>query len=98
MHIPPHRSLQDIQNELERVVGSSGVEAKVELYLYRPGFEGQGAEPLVKAARKAYRLVFQEELPPIPSPYTCVCGMITTFTICLESLPQVGAFSTRERG
>lgn len=70
VRIPPHRSLPSIQEEFEGILAESGVETKVELYLYRPGYEGQGVEPLVEAVQKAHRLVLREEPQSIRSPYT----------------------------
>ena len=70
IRIPPHHTLPEIQSALERVIAESGVKARAELYLFRPGFEGKGVEPLVEAVRGAHRLVFQEEPRPISPPYT----------------------------
>jgi len=70
VRIPPHRDLKGIQKELTRILAGSGVETKVELYLWRPGFEGQGVEPLIESLRSAHRHVLQEEPQPIRSPYT----------------------------
>jgi acetylornithine deacetylase/succinyl-diaminopimelate desuccinylase-like protein len=70
VRIPPQRDLQSIQQELERVFAASGVKTAVELYLWRPGYEGRGVEPLVEALRNAHRLVLKEEPQPIRPPYT----------------------------
>ena len=70
VRIPPQRNLPGIQKELTQVLAGSGVETKIELYLWRPGFEGHGVEPLVESLRSAHRRVLQEEPQPIRSPYT----------------------------
>jgi len=70
VRVPPQRDLAGIQKELEQVVARSGVEAKIELYLWRPGYEGKNVEPLVEAVRDAHRLVLKEEPQPIRPPYT----------------------------
>ncbi|MBI5968170.1 MAG: M20/M25/M40 family metallo-hydrolase [Deltaproteobacteria bacterium] len=70
VRIPPQRNLPSIEEEFRRAIAESGVETKVELYLYRPGYEGQGVEPLVETVRQAYRFVFKKDPQPIRSPYT----------------------------
>ena len=70
VRIPPQRDLPGIQKELTQVLAGSGVETKIEPYLWRPGFEGQGGEELIESLRSAHRRVLREEPQPIRSPYT----------------------------
>ena len=70
VRIPPHRDLPGIRKELAQVLAGSGVETKIELYLWHPGFEGKGGEALIESLRSAHRRVLQEEPEAIRSPYT----------------------------
>jgi acetylornithine deacetylase/succinyl-diaminopimelate desuccinylase-like protein len=52
----------DVRAELESVLAEVGVDGTVELFLYRPGFEARGAEPLIDTVRRCHDQVFDE--PP----------------------------------
>lgn len=58
-----------VRAEVAAALREAGLDASVEIYLYRPGYEARGVEPLVAAVRDAHRAVFGSE-PPIPPPAT----------------------------
>ena len=58
------------QDEITDLLVEAGFDATVELYLYRPGYEAKGVEPLVAAVRASHRAVVGGE-PPVPTAATC---------------------------
>lgn len=54
----PGQSPSDTVREVEEFVRSVGLEADVELFLFRPGYQANGVEPLAEALRTAHRAVF----------------------------------------
>ena len=50
--ILPGANPMDVRDELREVLRSSGVDGTVELFVYRPGFEAQGAERLIETVRR----------------------------------------------
>jgi acetylornithine deacetylase/succinyl-diaminopimelate desuccinylase-like protein len=58
-----------IQAELEELSGRLGVDAEVEMYMYRRGYQSQGAEPLVETTTKACERILGRQPPPAPSGY-----------------------------
>lgn len=52
----------DVRDELRDVLQRIGVEGKVELFVYRPGFEAKGAERLIETIRRCHDQVFDR--PP----------------------------------
>lgn len=58
-----------IQEELRELATNIGLEAEVEMYLYRRGYEAKGAEPLTESTRAACQRILHIEPPPAPSGY-----------------------------
>jgi acetylornithine deacetylase/succinyl-diaminopimelate desuccinylase-like protein len=71
IRVPPHLSPQVALEELRQVVVGLGLEAEIEPYLFRRGYEGQGTEPLQSAIRQAHARFFaappQEPDAPVSS-------------------------------
>lgn len=69
--IPPGGNPATVKRELEDLIAALGIEAKIEMYLYRKGQVGKGIEPLKDAISKAHRYVLKGEpnqvIPPITS-------------------------------
>lgn len=68
-----------VQRELEGLISKLGLPAKVEMYLYRKGFVGQGVEPLKEAITRAHRHVFGGEPGQVTSPVTSMWRDINVF-------------------
>jgi acetylornithine deacetylase/succinyl-diaminopimelate desuccinylase-like protein len=68
--ILPGANPLDIRNELRALLTRVGVEGTVELYLYRPGFQTRGAEPLVDAIRRCHAETFPEPPRIVADPVT----------------------------
>jgi acetylornithine deacetylase/succinyl-diaminopimelate desuccinylase-like protein len=56
--ILPGQSPLDVRDDLRELLRSVGVPGKVELFLYRPGFEAQGIQPFVDTVRRCHGQVF----------------------------------------
>ncbi len=61
--ILPAANPLDVRSELREVLAGAGVPGDVELFLYRPGFEAQGAERLVQTVRRSHDATFSD--PPM---------------------------------
>jgi acetylornithine deacetylase/succinyl-diaminopimelate desuccinylase-like protein len=48
----------DVRDELRELLRKVGVPGEVELFVYRPGFEAKGIEPLVETIRRCHGKVF----------------------------------------
>ncbi len=60
--ILPGQNPLDVREELRDLLKQVGVSGKVELFLYRPGFEARGIERFVETIRRCHGQVFPE--PP----------------------------------
>lgn len=56
--ILPGQNPLDVREELRDLLRQVGVPGKVELFLYRPGFEAQGIERLVETVRRCHAQTF----------------------------------------
>jgi acetylornithine deacetylase/succinyl-diaminopimelate desuccinylase-like protein len=61
-----------IRSEIASVLRAAALEATVELYVFRPGYEGRGIEPLAAAITNAHRAVFATDPQPPPA---ATCSM-----------------------
>ncbi len=53
----PVQNPLDIRQELRQLVAGAGLDGEVELYAYRPGFEGKGVEPMAESLARAHGAV-----------------------------------------
>jgi acetylornithine deacetylase/succinyl-diaminopimelate desuccinylase-like protein len=58
----------DLRDEIGAALAEIGIDHDIELYLFRPGFEAKGVEPLVAAVSKAHRAVVGGDPPPVSGP------------------------------
>lgn len=68
--ILPGANPMDVREELRGLLRSVGVEGTVELFVYRPGFEAVGAEPLIEAVRRCHAQVFDQPPTIVADPVT----------------------------
>ena len=73
----------DVREELRALLREVGVDGEVELFLYRPGYEVRGAEPLVEAVRRQHALVF-------PSPPQIVAEPVTSMWRDTNAFNELG--------
>lgn len=70
VRITPSQNPLDVRQELRELVTGAGLDAEVELYVYRRGYEGRNVEPLAEAIRRAHKQVVGGA-PQAPSPPYC---------------------------
>ncbi len=80
VRLAPGADALGIQEELCGLAAKLGVEADVEMYLYRRGYESMGAEVLVSSARAACRSVTKKDPPPAPTGYVSMWRDRNIFT------------------
>ena len=79
IRITPVQHPLDVKQELEDVLAATGVMGTVELFLYRPGTEGKGVEPLVEALGQAHRAEFGKTLEKAAPPHSSMWRDINVF-------------------
>ncbi|MPZ26706.1 MAG: M20/M25/M40 family metallo-hydrolase [Micromonosporaceae bacterium] len=68
VRLPPGQPPMDVREELRALARQAGVEAEVECYLFRRGYQAVGAEPLVAALQAATRAELGDRPGPDPGP------------------------------
>lgn len=58
----------DLRDEIDVALEATGIDHQIELYLFRPGYEAKGIEPLVTAVTEAHRAVMGTDPPPVVGP------------------------------
>jgi len=81
--ILPGANPLDARDELRALLAKVGVEGTVELFLYRPGFEVKGAQPLVEAIRRSHARTF-------PDPPTIVADPVTSMWRDTNAFNELG--------
>ncbi|MDR5684438.1 MAG: M20/M25/M40 family metallo-hydrolase [Armatimonadota bacterium] len=79
VRITPAQNPLDVRDELRTVLSGAGVHGEVELYVYRPGCEGRGVEPLVQSIQRAHAAVRGGAPPAAIPPYTSMWRDINVF-------------------
>lgn len=69
VRLAPGANPLGIQEELRDLSSKLGLDADVEMYLYRRGYQAQGVEPLVASTKKACEQILRKTPPPAPSGY-----------------------------
>jgi len=68
VRLTPAQTAMDVQAELRSVLAELDVPTELECTLYRRGFEAEGVEPLLTAARAAHRGEFGSDPGPVYPP------------------------------
>lgn len=58
----------DLRDEIGAALEATGIDHHIELYLFRPGYEAKGVEPLVTALTEAHRAVVGGDPPAVSGP------------------------------
>lgn len=58
----------DLRDEIDAALQATGIDHQIELYLFRPGYEAKGVEPVVAALTEAHRAVIGGDPPPVVGP------------------------------
>lgn len=67
LRLAPKQSAAEIPREIQKLLDRLDIRGDVELYVYRPGYEGEGVDPLVDAVRASHDLVMNRPTgrPPV---------------------------------
>jgi len=68
IRLVPGMNPLDIREELATLLSQSSVEGEVDLYLYRPGFEAKGVDPLLVDLGRAHEQIFCDQMGYPPDP------------------------------
>ena len=79
IRITPIQHPLDVKGELEDVLAATGVKGSVELFLYRPGTEAKGVDPLVEALARAHQAEFAKALEKAAPPHSSMWRDINVF-------------------
>jgi acetylornithine deacetylase/succinyl-diaminopimelate desuccinylase-like protein len=58
----------DLRDGIGAALAATGIDHDIELYLFRPGYEAKGVEPLVAALNEAHRAIVGGDPPPVAGP------------------------------
>lgn len=79
VRIPPNKQPLSVKRELEQLLKKNKIEGKVEMYMFRRGYEGKNIEVLKDAIERAYYKFFEKKPPKIRSETTSVWRDINIF-------------------
>jgi len=79
VRIPPGKEVLPIKHQLEQLVKSLDMEADIQIYLYRPGYEGKNVSKIVKSVEEAYLKIFGKKPEKVPTPVTSMWRDINIF-------------------
>jgi len=79
VRIPPGKDALSIKNQLGQLVKSLNMEADIQIYLYRPGYEGKNVSKIVKSAEEAYLKIFGQKPKKVSTPVTSMWRDINVF-------------------
>lgn len=79
VRLPPEKDSSAVRFELHNLMKKIGIEAEIQMYLYRKGYEGKNVSTIVEAIRNAHRFIFHDEPGRILSPQTSMWRDINIF-------------------
>jgi len=79
VRIPPNKGILSIKHQLEQLVKSLDMEADIQIYLYRPGYEGKNVFKIVKSVEETYLKIFGKKPEKVPTPVTSMWRDINIF-------------------
>lgn len=79
VRLPPGKSILQIKHQLGQLVRSLNMEADIQVYLYRPGYEGKNVSGIVKSVEDAYSKICKTKPGKIPTPVTSMWRDINIF-------------------
>lgn len=79
VRIPPGMDIIKIKTEIKKIVESINMEADIQIYLYRPGYEGKKISDIVNSTKESYKKIFKEYPKKIPTEITSMWRDINVF-------------------
>ena len=79
VRLPPDKDSSAAKLELHNLMKKIGIDAEIQTFLYRRGYEGRNVQALIEAVRKAHRFIFNDEVGKVASPVTSMWRDINIF-------------------
>ena len=79
VRLPPGKSILQVKHQLGQLVRSLNMEADIQIYLYRPGYEGENVSGIVKSVEDAYSKICKKKPGKVPTPVTSMWRDINIF-------------------
>jgi len=79
VRLPPGKSILQVKYQLGQPVRSLNMEADIQVYLYRPGYEGKNVSGIVKSVEDAYFKIYKTKPGKVPTPVTSMWRDINIF-------------------
>lgn len=79
VRLPPGKSILQVKHQLGQLVRSLNMEADIQVYLYRPGYEGENVSGIVKSVEDAYSKICKKKPERVPTPVTSMWRDINVF-------------------
>lgn len=79
VRLPPDKDPSAVRLELHNLLKKTGINAEIQTFLYRRGYEGKNVQTLVEAVRKAHRFIFNDNVRKVASPVTSMWRDINIF-------------------
>jgi len=97
VRLPPGKDILQIKHQLGQLVRSLNMEADIQVYLYRPGYEGRNVSRIVKSVEDAYSKICKMKPGKVPTPVTSMWRDINIFNeVGIPSITFGPARSTSE--
>lgn len=79
VRIPPGKTPLEVNKELRNLIATTGIDAEIEIYLFRKGYEGKNVARLVESIEVAHETVFHKKPERIDSGTTSMWRDINVF-------------------
>lgn len=79
VRVPPGEDVLAARDEMRQALAAAGLRPEIRLYLFRPGYEAQGVEPLVAAVRRSHERVAGRPNPAVTAPETSMWRDLNVF-------------------
>jgi acetylornithine deacetylase/succinyl-diaminopimelate desuccinylase-like protein len=79
VRIPPGRTLMWVKDQLRQLVRSLNMEAEIQTYLYRAGYEGKNVSRLIESVESSYLKICGKKTETVPTPVASMWRDINVF-------------------
>jgi acetylornithine deacetylase/succinyl-diaminopimelate desuccinylase-like protein len=79
VRLSPGKNILQIKHQLGELLRSLNMEADIQVYLYRPGYEGKNVSGIVKSVEDAYSKICKKKPGKVPTPVTSMWRDINIF-------------------
>ena len=79
VRLPPHETPVRVESELRQLLKNINIDADIEVYMFRRGYEGKNVSSLVEAIEKVHESEFHEKPKRVYPPITSMWRDINVF-------------------